>query len=103
LEAFDRVLTQFAKQATVLGAISATEAISVLNRLLRETLFQPQRDPSSRLDVLGLLEAEGGRWDAIWIMGLTDSVLPAAPKPNPLIPATVLKAAQAPRATPERE
>ncbi|MBC7202149.1 MAG: PD-(D/E)XK nuclease family protein [Pusillimonas sp.] len=103
LEAFDRALTQFARQAGVLGSISATQAIAILRRLLRETLFQPQRDPSSRLDVLGLLEAEGGRWDAVWIMGLTDDVLPASPRPNPLVPIAVLKLAQAPRATPERE
>lgn len=103
LEAFDRVLTQFAHQVALLGSVSATEAIAILRRLLRETLFQPQRDPSSRLDVLGLLEAEGGHWDALWVMGLTDNVLPASPRPNPLIPAAVLKAAQAPRATPERE
>jgi probable DNA repair protein len=103
LEAFDRVLTQFARQVALLGSIGVTEAIAILRRLLRETLFQPQRDPTSRLDVLGLLEAEGGHWDALWVMGLTDNVLPAAPRPNPLIPAAVLKAAQAPRATPERE
>ncbi len=103
LEALDRVLTQFARQVALLGAIGATQAIGILRQLLRETLFQPQRDPSSRLDVLGLLEAEGGHWDAIWVMGLTDNVLPAAPRPNPLVPAAVLKAAQAPRATPERE
>lgn len=66
-------------------------------------MFQPQRDPNARLDVLGLLEAEGGQWDGVWILGLTDEVLPAATKPNPLIPMAALRRAQAPRATPERE
>ncbi|WP_262357983.1 hypothetical protein, partial [Bordetella pertussis] len=58
--------------------------------------FQPQRDPSARLDVLGLLEAEGGAWDGIWVLGLTDDVLPASPKPNPLLPLAVLRQVGAP-------
>ncbi|WP_376992142.1 PD-(D/E)XK nuclease family protein, partial [Bordetella pertussis] len=62
-----------------------------------------QPDPSARLDVLGLLEAEGGAWDGIWVLGLTDDVLPASPKPNPLLPLAVLRQVGAPRATPERE
>jgi hypothetical protein len=37
------------------------------------------------------------------LLGLTDDVLPAAPRPNPLIPLAALRQAQAPRATPERE
>ena len=53
--------------------------------------------------MLGLLEAENGRWDGIWILGLNDNVLPAAANPQPLLPLAVLKKAGAPRATPERE
>src|SRR5690606_14249038 len=68
-----------------------------------QTPFQPQRDPAARLDVQGFLEAEGGQWAGVWILGLTDEVLPSAPKPNPLLPLSALKRANAPRATPERE
>lgn len=102
-EALDVLLDRFARMHPVLGVMSASDAWSSLNRLARSSAFQPQRDASARLDVLGLLEAEGGRWDGVWILGLTDDVLPAAPKPNPFIPLSALRAAQAPRATPERE
>ena len=102
-EALDVLLARFARMHPVLGVMSASEAWSSLNRLARSAAFQPQRDASARLDVLGLLEAEGGRWDGVWILGLTDEVLPAAPKPNPFIPLSALRIAQAPRATPERE
>ncbi|WJJ94120.1 hypothetical protein [Neopusillimonas aromaticivorans] len=44
-----------------------------------------------------------GRWDGVWVLGLTDDVLPAPMRPNPLLPAAVLRHAGAPRATPERE
>nr|WP_149026155.1 hypothetical protein [Paenalcaligenes hominis] len=37
------------------------------------------------------------------MIGTTDEVLPAIPKPNPFIPYQVLRQAQAPRSTPERE
>ncbi|MCQ9615823.1 PD-(D/E)XK nuclease family protein [Paenalcaligenes niemegkensis] len=103
MEAFDARLAQFARQTPVLRSISFLQAHGLLTRLLRETLFQPQRDPRSRLDVLGFLEAEGGHWDAVWMLGLSDEVLPAAVKPNPLLPHSALRRANAPRATPERE
>jgi probable DNA repair protein len=102
-EALDVLLGRFARMNPVLGLMSASDAWSSINRLARSSAFQPQRDVSARLDVLGLLEAEGGSWDGVWILGLTDEVLPAAPKPNPFIPLTALRVAQAPRATPERE
>lgn len=102
-EALDVLLDRFARMTPALGAVNATEALAALKRLARSSAFQPQRDANARLDVLGLLEAEGGSWDGVWILGLTDDVLPAAAKPNPFIPLSALRLAQAPRATPERE
>jgi len=101
--AFGDVLARFAALAPAAGPLSGRAAVNLLERAAAKTLFQPQRDPSARLDVLGLLEAEGGHWDGVWILGLTDDVLPATPQPNPLLPLFVLRQAGAPRATPERE
>ncbi|AEC18628.1 hypothetical protein PT7_0088 [Pusillimonas sp. T7-7] len=103
LEAFDGLLDSLARQAPVMGKLGFSSAVGLLQRLAHETPFQPQRDPAARLDVLGFLESEGGRWDGVWVLGLTDEVLPAAPKPNPFIPLAALRQAHAPRATPERE
>lgn len=103
LEAIDVLLERFESLSALFGSVQASEALTTLGRLARATMFQPQRDSNARLDVLGLLEAEGGQWDGVWILGLTDEVLPAATKPNPLIPMAALRRAQAPRATPERE
>lgn len=102
-EALSDLFEQFIAVTAVLGPVSANRALHAFSRLCRQTLFQPQRDPASRLDVLGLLEAEGGTWDGVWVLGLTDEVLPAAPKPNPFMPVSALRRANAPRATPERE
>jgi len=101
--AFGELLGRFGALAPAAGPLGGQAAVRLLARAAEATTFQPQRDPLARLDVLGLLEAEGGSWDGLWILGLTDDVLPASPKPNPLLPLAVLKAAGAPRATPERE
>lgn len=103
VQALEGLLERLRKQAAVLGKLRLGAAVNVLNRLARETPFQPERDPTARLDVLGFLESEGGRWDGVWLLGLTDEILPAAPRPNPLIPLATLRQANAPRATPERE
>lgn len=97
------LLGDFAALAPAAGRLSGAAAVRLLESAARATAFQPQRDPAARLDVLGLLEAEGGHWDGIWMLGLTDEVLPASPKPNPLLPLAALRQAGAPRATPERE
>lgn len=102
-EAFQELLQHFAALAPAASELSATEAVALLTRLARETPFQPERAANARLDVLGLLEAEGERWDGVWILGMTDDVLPAPPSPNPLLPASALAEANAPRATAARE
>ncbi|WP_254923933.1 PD-(D/E)XK nuclease family protein [Bordetella genomosp. 4] len=94
---------RYAALAPAAGQLNGRAAVRLLERAAAASSFQPQRDPSARLDVLGLLEAEGGHWDGVWILGLTDDVLPATPQPNPLLPLVVLRQAGAPRATPERE
>ncbi|SSW69832.1 PD-(D/E)XK nuclease family protein [Achromobacter agilis] len=96
-------LGSFSALAPAAGRLGGLAAVNLLESVARSASFQPQRDPLARLDVLGLLEAEGGYWDGVWILGLTDDVLPASPKPNPLLPLAVLRQAKAPRATPERE
>lgn len=102
-QAFEKLLVRFSALYEVGGLLDATGACALLHRLARQSAFQPQRDKKARLDVLGFLEAEGGRWDAVWILGLTDEVLPASPSPNPFLPVNALRRVNAPRATPERE
>ncbi len=101
--ALGELLGRYAALTPVAGLIDGLTAVRLLERAARSVLFQPQSDPLARLDVLGLLEAEGGKWDGMWILGLTDQVLPASAQPHPLLPLRVLKRAGAPRATPERE
>ncbi len=75
----------------------------LLTRQCRERVFQPETRHRAFVEVLGPLEALGQNFDALWFMGLTDGVLPAAPKPNPLLPAPLQRAKGLPHASPERE
>lgn len=102
-QALDQLVSALAVLDDSLDAPDAHGAWQMLSRLARQTLFQPQRDTNARLDVLGLLEAEGGHWDGVWVMGMTDDVLPAVVSPNPLIPVRALAQAGAPRSTAQRE
>ena len=101
--ALDALVSRLATLDDLLAPTTIQGALKQLRRLAGQTLFQPQRARDARLDVLGLLEAEAGHWDAVWIMGLTDTVLPSVASPNPLIPMNALMRANAPRSTPARE
>ncbi|AWB35295.1 PD-(D/E)XK nuclease family protein [Orrella marina] len=103
VQALDALLVKVAGFDDFFGAVSWQQALSQIESLARQAVFQPQRDRSARLDVLGLLESEGGQWDGVWVMDMTDSVLPAAVSPNPLLPRPALSQAQAPRSTAQRE
>jgi len=101
--AFDALLHTFSLLTLYAGRLSGMPAVALLQRMAQDSMFQPQRDQDVRLDVLGFLEAEHGQWDAVWVLGLTDDVIPASPDPNPFLPVAALARAGAPRATPERE
>ena len=64
--------------------------------------FLPQTG-ASPLQVLGLLEASGLHFDALWVTGLSDELWPPPCEPNPLLPAALQKQKGLPRASVHRE
>jgi probable DNA repair protein len=101
-ELWDELLTQFAGFAWIVPRITAAEAVTSLNALARDHIFQPQ-SAAVPIQILGVLEAAGLPFDALWIAGLASDVWPAAPRPNPLLPLAWQRERNAPRATPARE
>lgn len=101
--AFDQALKTAAALSPSLEHMTASEAFHLFERVCQQQIFQPQRAATARLDVLGMLEAEGARWDAVWILSLQDDVLPTVPKPNPMIPKAALLRVDAPRTDHRRE
>ena len=101
--AFEQALKTAAALSPALDHMTAYDAFQLLERVCKQQIFQPQRAPTARLDVLGMLEAEGAKWDAVWILSLQDDVLPTVPKPNPLLPKSALLRVDAPRTDHKRE
>jgi 1,6-anhydro-N-acetylmuramate kinase len=78
------------------------QAVSLLNDLAGEAIFQPET-AEMPIQILEALQAAGSRFDALWAMGMTDTVWPAPAKPNPIIPRILQREFDLPHATPERE
>ncbi|MCO7223912.1 PD-(D/E)XK nuclease family protein [Pleionea sp. CnH1-48] len=55
------------------------------------------------IQILGLYEAVGLRFDGLWISGLSNEVLPEAPAANSFLPLSLVRQNQMPGAGPERE
>ena len=68
----------------------------------KRPLFQPAADaPAAPIQILGVLESAGLRFDCLWVSGLTDAAWPLAARPNPFIPVALQKKAGVPQASPE--
>ena len=83
---------------------SFAQALSFLKRHCAETLFQPAHfahGPDAPIQVLGVLESAGLRFDCLWVSGLTDEAWPLAARPNPFLPIAAQKKAGIPQASAE--
>ena len=101
--AFLAELNAFGQLDAVLGPIGFADAVRRLSQLCRQRIFQPETRGQPSIQILGVLESAGLNFDALWVMGMNDDVWPPAPRPNPLLPAEMLRAAGAPHASAEIE
>ena len=77
-------------------------AIAKLQQICREQVFQA-RTPPAHIQVLGLYEVNGLRFDHLWVMDLHNDNWPPAAKPNPFIPGQLQIKALLPQSSPQRE
>jgi len=77
-------------------------AIGQLRQICREMIFQPQ-SPAATIQVLGLYEVNGLRFDHLWVMGLYNDSWPTSARPNPFIPGRLQRDAGMPNSSPQRE
>jgi exodeoxyribonuclease-5 len=101
--AFGEVLDGFGRLDGLLGTLAFAEAVRRLTQLCRQRLFQPETRGRPAIQVLGVLESAGLDFDALWVMGMNDDLWPPPPRPNPLLPAELLRAAGAAHASAEVE
>ena len=102
-QALEETLDGLSDLDAVLGQIGAGEAVSRFARLCRERVFQPETEGDPPVQVMGPLEAAGGRFHAIWMLGMNDDVWPPSPRPNPLLPAEAQRRARSPASGAEVE
>ena len=102
LEAWRELLAAFAQLELISGPINAQQALGHLRQLASEQTFQPE-SADAPVQVLGLYEASGLQFDALWLMGMSDNVWPAAPRPNPFISLALQRQHEMPHATATRE
>lgn len=97
-----RLLDEFATLSHYTQEIDAMTAINLCQKLAASSMFQAQ-SAVEPIQVVGLLEAIGHPFTAIWLMGLHDEVWPASAKPNPFIPLGLQRQHNMPHASAERE
>ncbi|MFY9328664.1 MAG: PD-(D/E)XK nuclease family protein [Georgfuchsia sp.] len=98
-EAFAEELTRLAGLDDLLGSIVARDAHRRLVQLCNAHVFQAETEGDPPVQVVGMLEAGGMRFDALWVMGMTDDVWPPPPRPNPLLPAEQQRKVNAPNSS----
>ncbi|MEP5763126.1 MAG: PD-(D/E)XK nuclease family protein [Halieaceae bacterium] len=102
VEQWHKVLEQLREFDAVTPQLDFDSALQRLQSLCENAVFQPQT-PDARIQVLGLLEAAGLEFDALWLCGFGANNWPPAPEPNPFIPGRLQKQLGMPHASAERE
>lgn len=102
LQVWYTLLDDFSAYDSTVGKLSYDDAMGLLARSCSRQVSQPQT-PDSNIQVLGLLEAAGLSFDAVWICDMQSSHWPAAARPNPFIPIRLQREMKMPNASAERE
>ena len=97
-ESWKKLLSEFAKLDAVLGELSFDTAVSRLEKLAAKTGFGAEEEDEP-VQIMGMPEAAGSRFDALWIGGLHDGVWPPAARPHPFLPLSLQRAARTPNSS----
>ena len=100
--AWDDALAAFATLGTVAARLSRADALAALRAHVSAVVFQPESG-AAPIQILGVLEAAGLPFDALWVAGLAAESWPPPPRPNPLLPLAWQRERNVPRATAARE
>jgi len=100
--AWEELLEEFARIGTLDTRLTATTALAQVRNLARGTIFQP-KTPAAPITILGILEATGLPFDALWVAGLSAQRWPPAPQPNAFLPIAWQRDRNVPRSSASRE
>ncbi len=100
--AWDEALAEFATLDVVDARMSRADALGALRAQLLRQVFQPET-VTAPIQIVGLLEAAGQPFDALWVAGLAAEAWPQPPRPHPLLPVPWQRQRNVPRSTAARE
>jgi len=102
VEAWRDLLSDFARLGAVLPRTTYGDALARLKSMAAAKIFQPETEPAP-IQILGLLDTFGMRFEHLWIAGLDDEHWPGPPQPAAFLPPALQRARGLPGASPERE
>jgi ATP-dependent helicase/nuclease subunit B len=102
ITAWHGMLSSLAALDAVAPPMSFEQALTRLRKIATESTFQIENE-GAPVQIMGLLEASGLRFDHLWVMGLHDQALPAPANPNPFLPISLQRERQLPHSSAERE
>jgi probable DNA repair protein len=102
LQAWRDALRELASLDATVPKFGRKAAINSLHQICRERIFQAHTPPAP-IQVLGLYEVSGLRFDHLWVLGLHNDNWPPGARPNPFIPGRLQRDAQLPNSSPQRE
>jgi ATP-dependent helicase/nuclease subunit B len=96
------LMDDFIALSVVTPSMCAKEAFRSLHDLAKNTIFQPEKSDAP-VQILGLLEASGCTFDAVWMSGSTDQKLPTRTRLSAFIPIALQRELDMPYANASRE
>lgn len=102
INSWNDLLAAFAASSSVQPrGIDRTTALDWLIALARQRLFQPE-GAADGVQVLGVLEAAGLEFDALWVCGMARELWPAPSRPSVFVPLDLQRRIGMPDSTPNR-
>jgi ATP-dependent helicase/nuclease subunit B len=84
-EAWEGLLLEFSSLTAVTKRMSRSTALGKLRAMAAERVFQPEGGDAP-VQIMGILEASGMSFDALWVAGLAADRWPPPPQANPMLP-----------------
>ncbi len=99
---FKEALLQFKILDKHLLSISLNQALTTTHHLMQQITFQA-KSKTKPIQILGLLEATGMKFDHTWVSGLDDETWPSSPSANPFLPIELQRKCKMPHSGSDRE
>ncbi len=94
------LLNEFARLALVSPSMTPQIALTRLDLMAGETVFQPE-SRAALVQLMGPLEASGAEFDAVWITGLSSANWPPSGSPSVLVSRRLQEKHEMPDSSPE--